>query len=133
MTAAELARTHAAAFPGAGWSETDFSAYLTDPNVTIFGTARAFAVIRVLGPEAEILTLATDPADQGKGHATSLLATTLDQLAQRAVQEVFLEVATDNTAARALYARAGFTPFGTRPNYYANGADAICLKRVLPA
>ena len=42
--------------------------------------------------------------------------------AARGAVRVFLEVADDNAAARALYARAGFVEAGRRPGYYA-GAD----------
>jgi len=44
---------------------------------------------------------------------------------------VFLDVSDQNTAARALYARCGFTGFALRHNYYKNGTTAICMKAVL--
>jgi ribosomal-protein-alanine N-acetyltransferase len=39
-----------------------------------------------------------------------------------------LEVATGNTAAQALYARAGFTDVGLRRRYYADGSDALVMR-----
>lgn len=50
---------------------------------------------------------------------------------------LFLEVAEDNAAARALYDRLGFEPAGRRPRYYSrpNGpaVDALLLVLILPA
>ena len=40
-----------------------------------------------------------------------------------------LEVRDGNTAARALYATAGFAPVGRRPRYYADGEDAVTYHR----
>ena len=41
---------------------------------------------------------------------------------------MFLEVATGNAAALALYARAGFVEVGRRRRYYADLADALVLR-----
>jgi ribosomal-protein-alanine N-acetyltransferase len=44
---------------------------------------------------------------------------------------MFLEVSERNAAARALYAAAGFAEVGRRRRYYADGADALVLRRDL--
>jgi ribosomal-protein-alanine N-acetyltransferase len=44
---------------------------------------------------------------------------------------MFLEVAPENFAARALYASAGYTEVGRRPRYYPDGSDALVLARPL--
>jgi ribosomal-protein-alanine N-acetyltransferase len=44
---------------------------------------------------------------------------------------MFLEVAAQNTAARALYAALGFTETGRRPAYYEDGGDALILALAL--
>ncbi len=41
---------------------------------------------------------------------------------------MFLEVASTNTPARALYAAAGFVRVGRRAHYYAHGGDALVLR-----
>jgi ribosomal-protein-alanine N-acetyltransferase len=128
VSAADFAATHAAAFGEAGWPESDFARYLGDAKIYVAGDAPCFAVFRVLGPEAEVLTLATHPDVQGKGRATAMLRAALDHLRANGVQEVFLDVSEDNTAALALYARCGFAPFATRTAYYSEGAAAICMK-----
>jgi ribosomal-protein-alanine N-acetyltransferase len=45
--------------------------------------------------------------------------------------EAVLEVSEANTPARVLYAGAGWTPIGRRPRYYADGRDAIVLRKAL--
>ena len=131
MTPDGLARTHAAAFGGHGWPEADFAAYLNDPNILIFGTDQSFCILRLAGPEAEVLTLATDPDCQGQGRATENLRDALRSLATQNVEEVFLDVAEDNAPALALYARCGFHEFARRAAYYKTGATAICMKAEL--
>ena len=50
--------------------------------------------------------------------------------------DLFLEVASDNAAARALYAKAGFIQTGLRPAYYLRttgpAADALTLTWTTP-
>ena len=83
--------------------------------------------------EAEILTIAVDPAARRQGIATRLLATFLAEARARNAESVFLEVATDNAAARALYAAAGFRTAGVRRDYYltpqGHRVDALVLRR----
>ena len=79
--------------------------------------------------EAEIHTIGVDPEFQGRGIGRALLRgllTTADLL--RAT--VFLEVRTDNEAARALYESEGFAVVGLRRRYYRpSGADAHTMRR----
>ncbi|HEY2724307.1 MAG TPA: ribosomal protein S18-alanine N-acetyltransferase [Pseudonocardiaceae bacterium] len=80
-----------------------------------------------MGTEAEVHTLAVDPAYQGRGVGRALLGALLEH-AQGAT--VFLEVRTDNETAIALYRSAGFTVIGTRRGYYRpSGADAYTMRR----
>jgi ribosomal-protein-alanine N-acetyltransferase len=133
MTPDGLARTHAAAFGGKGWPVADFTNYRSDKTILICGDDYCFVVFRLAGPEAEILTLAAHPDAQGKRRATAMMRDALTAVQSVNVEEVFLEVAEDNTPARALYDRCGFVQFATRDNYYANGAAAICMKIELSA
>jgi ribosomal-protein-alanine N-acetyltransferase len=55
-----------------------------------------------------------------------------DEALQRGAQCIFLEVAADNTVARALYAAQGFVQISRRLNYYRRPAgliDALVLHR----
>ena len=79
--------------------------------------------------EAEIHTIGVDPAFQGRGIGRALLRGLLaDADARRAT--VFLDVRTDNDAARALYESEGFSVVGLRRRYYQpSGADAHTMRR----
>jgi len=79
--------------------------------------------------EAEFRMLATDPAFQGRGIGRALLRGLLAAADARHAT-VFLEVRTDNEAARALYASEGFAVVGLRRRYYQpSGADAHTMRR----
>ncbi|HYC98924.1 GNAT family N-acetyltransferase [Brevundimonas sp.] len=123
--AARLAAIHAAAFAGphdAPWSEAAFTALLEQPGVFPVEATDGFILMRTVADEAEILTLAVRPAARRAGLGGRLVGEGVRAAAARGAVRVFLEVAEDNAAARALYARAGFTEAGRRPGYYA-GAD----------
>jgi ribosomal-protein-alanine N-acetyltransferase len=62
----------------------------------------------------EILNVATDPERRRQGAGSALVQALLNLTGK----VWFLEVRESNAAARALYARAGFTVNGRRKNYY---------------
>ena len=81
------------------------------------------------GAEAEIHTIGVDPAHQGRGIGRALLRGLL-AAADTLHATVFLEVRTDNDAARTLYETEGFVVVGLRRNYYRpSGADAYTMRR----
>lgn len=86
----------------------------------------------VAGPphaEAEIHTIGVDPGHQRRGIGRALLRGLLD-VADAAAATVFLEVRTDNDAARALYESHDFAVVGVRKRYYRpSGADAHTMRR----
>ena len=51
--------------------------------------------------------------------------------AARGAAAMFLEVSESNLAARALYEAGGFARAGLRRRYYADGTDALVLRRDL--
>lgn len=136
MTPARLAELHAAAFTHERpWSADEMGGLLDSPHVTLLPHPHGFALTRLILDEAELLTLAVDPAQQRQGIGDSLMQTWLDQLESRAAT-AFLEVAADNTPARALYHRHGFAVISTRPAYYRRtqgpDADALIMQRCFP-
>jgi ribosomal-protein-alanine N-acetyltransferase len=83
-------------------------------------------LVRV-GSEAEVHTLAVDPAHQRRGIGRALLRAILDHALGATV---FLEVRTDNESAIRLYRSEGFDVIGTRRGYYRpSGADAFTMRR----
>jgi ribosomal-protein-alanine N-acetyltransferase len=83
-------------------------------------------LLRVAADEAEILTIGVTARRLGVGRA--LLVAGVEKVRALGAAKMFLEVAADNAAARGFYAQAGFVEVGRRPNYYANGADALVLR-----
>ena len=137
MSPEDLARLHAAAFAGQDrpWSAAEFASLLALPGTFLLGDARAVLLGRLAADEAEVLTLATDPAHRRQGLAWALLAAFEGEAHARGAARAFLEVAEDNTRGRALYDRAGYREVGRRPRYYARmqgpAAAALILARGL--
>lgn len=138
MTPAEVpaaAALHAASFPaGEAWSADAIGLLLALP--ASFGVLRpgeGFVLASAAAGEAEILTIAVVPAARRQGVGGALLAAALAGARLRGATTMFLEVAEGNAAARALYAAAGFHEVGRRRRYYADGADALVLRRDLLA
>ncbi|TBW36476.1 GNAT family N-acetyltransferase [Siculibacillus lacustris] len=127
-----LAEIHAAAFPGAAWSAEDLSALLREEPVfglvarraNVFGTRApvGFVLARAVAGEAEILTVAVDPAHRRRGVARGLMEQVLRRLYRERIEAVFLEVDAGNVAAVALYRRLAFAKVGERRGYYAQGS-----------
>lgn len=110
----EVDRIQQAAPEASHWNPSDYLDYESVVAESA-GVVVGFAVARLLPPdEIEVLNVAIDPVErrQGVGRA---LAQALLNLPGRSV---FLEVRASNTAALALYARAGFIENGRRKSYY---------------
>jgi len=131
--AAAMAAIHRLAFPPAeAWGTDAIALQLALPGVIGWIDWRGGMILaRVVADEAEVLTLAVAPAARRGGLGTRLLDAAMTLATSRGARTAFLEVSTANAAARALYARAGFTPTGRRPRYYADGTDALILRRTL--
>ncbi len=128
--AGALAAIHGAACPAAErWDAGAIAALLGTPGCfALLAEAGGMAILRVAGDEAEVLTLAVLPAVRARGIGGALLAAGLTEAALRGAATVLLEVAPDNVAARALYARAGFGEVGLRRGYYPDGGDALVMR-----
>jgi len=132
VTPDDLARIHAACFTRPRpWSAAEFEALLHDPSVFLLTQPDAFLLGRIVLDEAELLTLATAPAARRQGHARALLQRFTDTASQRGAICGFLEVASDNQPAQALYHGDGWLQAGVRPGYYAPGIDALILRKAL--
>ncbi len=94
-----------------------------------------FALIWLLGDQAEIVDLGVAPAARRRGLGRLLLETSMRCAASAGIPRVFLEVRAGNAPARALYEAAGFENYGRRNAYYSDGEDAIlyrCCTSSLP-
>lgn len=95
-----------------------------------------FVLARVAAGEAEILTIATHPQKRRGGTGRMLLLAAATEATARGATDMFLEVDSTNTAARALYTSVGFKKAGERKGYYripgTPPSDALIMKAVLP-
>lgn len=131
MTPESMAALHGQAFTR-GWSEAEIRELMARPGAVLIDGPEGFALAHMVLDEAELLTIVIDPAHQGRGIGARLLQTLCDTLKSKGVARLFLEVAEDNPAARALYAKLGFSEDGRRRGYYqrTDGAvDALLLSR----
>ena len=68
--------------------------------------------------EMHLLNLTVAPAEQGRGHARSMLEWLVDFCRQQHAGQFWLEVRESNDRARLVYQRFGFAHIGVRKGYY---------------
>lgn len=128
-----MAGLHALCFPDDPWDAGLLARLLAMPGVigllaTDPDTASpmGLVLVRVAADEAEILTIGVAPAARRRGVGADLLLAAAARAAAVGAASLFLEVAEDNAAGRALYDRLGFASVGRRPAYYARpGGPAV--------
>lgn len=136
-----LAALHARAFSDR-WSAAFIASLIASPGAVALmareaGTPSGFILARVAADEAEILTLAVDPASRRRGSGRTLVMAAARRACAGGARTMFLEVETTNDAARALYAGLGFREAGQRRGYYRDAPgmparDALTLRAELP-
>jgi ribosomal-protein-alanine N-acetyltransferase len=127
-----LAAIHAACF-SQGWDAQAIAGLLTIEGTQAFVVQGAgFGMLRLLGQEAEILTLAVLPEKQKQGVGSAILRHMLDWAAERDARALFLEVGERNEATKKLYETRGFSVISRRREYYrrADGSheDALVMR-----
>jgi ribosomal-protein-alanine N-acetyltransferase len=136
--AALLGELHARAFDK-GWSAAEIAKLME--NTAVFALisrgaqAQGFVMAWAAAGDAELLTVAVVPEARRKGVGASLVTSAGVAALVRGAASMHLEVAEDNAAARALYAKLGYEEAGRRHAYYAGeggSVDAIVMRRTLP-
>lgn len=136
-----LADIHATAFRH-GWPAAEIEALIASANVRALVARTAgpmgrrqpigFVIARIAADEAEVLTIAVDPRQRGKGVGRALMEEAMRRLYYERVRSVFLEVDEGNGPALALYRRLGYVKVGQRGNYYradeGTGANALVMR-----
>lgn len=137
--AAAAAALHAQGFADP-WSAVSIADLVAAPAVLALGWEEegrliAFAIFQPALDEAELLTIATDPARRGERIGQKLIEAALSKLQAAGVHRLLLDVAEDNAPARRLYDRLGFALDGRRRGYYSTGrtapVDALLMSRTL--
>ena len=127
---ARLAILHVEAF-AAPWNAITLSDLMIQAGVFAVMHPDGFILCRTVVDEAEILTLAVGSTARRAGLGQRLVEAAAAFARQSGAARLYLEVAEDNAAARALYARCGFVVDGRRRGYYArpdgDAVDALLL------
>ena len=111
----------------------------TGPSRCILVAAReqqifGFCVVVHGVDEAELESIAVDPAMQRLGLGSRLLQAAMEASRHSGARRMLLEVRASNQPAQHLYAQAGFRTVGRRPGYYSDPKeDAICMECRLDA
>ena len=154
IEATVIAALQHACFPEEPWSADFIATLLGQPGtfgrLAIAGDAAGdlvgdlaggplpvgFVLARIAGEDGEILAIGVAPGGRRAGVGRLLLGEALHEMQRLGATAVFLEVAEDNMAARALYTAAGFFAVGRRPGYYKRPdgrAAALVLRHTPPS
>ena len=116
----------------ANWTQASYREWMNSPGAVAFvseidGRATGFIIGRQVADEAEVLNVAVSPLARRKGQGGALLKAALDEFRARGASRVYLEVRESNLAARAFYAKHGFSQAGKRLNYYRKPEEAAIV------
>ena len=135
-----MARIHKTGFAHP-WDEGALRNLMQKPNCLALAAYEAprdlvgFILTRHAADECEILTIVTNSKKRRSGIATALLAHALELSRLRQMKRMFLEVASGNKAAIALYQKYGFEEISRRTGYYQQGRktpeDALIMAKTL--
>ena len=96
------------------------------------GLLAGYVFCAFAGGEIHVNKIAVDPAWRRKGVARLLMQEVFDLGVRTAAEEIYLEVRPSNLPARNFYETLGFRDVGRRPQYYADGEDALVMSLFLP-
>ena len=97
------------------------------------GEAEGFVSAALAGDEFEIRKIGVIAPARRRGIARTLLAQVFNRMQAEnpTLQRCLIDVAADNGTAIAFYSTQGFTEIARRRKYYAHGADAIVMEKIL--
>lgn len=125
--ASDIAEIEAACFSDP-WGLKDVFSYVCSEDGMCFVATEndqviAYVIGRIIPPEGEIYRIAVKAEKRQRGIGYRLLSYALKTERGRGLETVFLEVRSQNDAARALYRAHGFSEVGLRKAYYKNPDD----------
>jgi ribosomal-protein-alanine N-acetyltransferase len=91
-----------------------------------------YAAISVAGDVADLTRIVVADAHRRSGVASELLGMLHEAARQAGAEQVILEVAASNAAAREFYRAHGYVEISRRRGYYADGDDALVLACAVP-
>jgi ribosomal-protein-alanine N-acetyltransferase len=141
-TAPKLCAIERAAFPSrtVHWTEQAYLLLGGPPKAVVLTDdtlSEGFLVLRFAAGEGEIVNLGVIPAARRKGIGRDLMEAGEILSSELGCERLCLEVAVNNSAAQALYAKLGYLEAGQRPGYYlqpdGTRVDALVLAKDLVA
>jgi len=133
----EIAALHARLFDPA-WDAESITQSIEHPASSSFiaqirepRALAGFVIGRIAADEAEVLSIGVAPEWQHRGIGRQMVEGLVRAARRAEVKRLFLEVASDNEAAAALYKSLGFKKTGGRKAYYqragGKNVDAVIL------
>ncbi len=104
-----------------------FNRVVRAPN----GLLAGYVFCAFAGGEVHVNKIAVDPSCRRQGIARILMQEVFDLSARIRAEEIYLEVRPSNDPARKFYSLLGFREVGRRPQYYADGEDALVMSLFL--
>ncbi|MDR3001871.1 MAG: GNAT family N-acetyltransferase [Fibromonadaceae bacterium] len=89
---------------------------------------KAFAIWQTASDEAELLYIAVEASERGKGLAKTLMERCHKELIAQGIKKFYLEVSETNISAVSLYKKLGYEKIAERKEYYKNGETAVVMK-----
>lgn len=105
------------------WSENSLRESLNDPNYLFLvadedGYMAGYGGMFLVADEGDITNIAVDVSYRGRGIATKLTESLLEEGRKRGVREFTLEVRVGNKVAVHVYEKLGFVSEGVRRHFY---------------
>ncbi len=133
---AEVKRLEDQLFPVDAWSEELFHNEIAEVGssreVMVARVAEkivGYVSLRYVGTEGDVVTIAVDPTVQKQGVGTAMMNWLETAARGHGVQQLFLEVRSDNIPAIAMYLARDFERIDLRRNYYDPGVDAYVMRK----
>jgi [ribosomal protein S18]-alanine N-acetyltransferase len=134
-----LVALETAVFGPVAWSRPAMTAELAalgDTRIILVaesaGDICGYGILLATGGGADVQRIAVSTSHRRSGVGSRLLAALLERCAGAGLDPVLLEVAADNLGAIAFYHRHGFGEIARRARYYADGRDALVMRRKAP-
>lgn len=102
--------------------------FLVQKLLLIDEKVAGFAEFKIVEGEADLQMIALKKEYQNKGYGKLFLSKLINELKEKGIEYVYLEVSEKNLPALKLYEKLGFEKLEIREKYYKNGENAVVMK-----